>query len=80
MEPNPLGLVRGSISDRFDNLLSDLEYRNQHYPYGNVDSQIMTIKNNLSVLQNDPYKLNVYKEQLLPHLEVLSYKLKRLVA
>lgn len=69
-----------SAQEHFDSLFSDIIYRNQRYPYGNVDRQIMSIKNNLDALQNDPYRLNVYKEQLVPHLEVLDYQLKRLVA
>jgi hypothetical protein len=65
---------------RFDSLLNDIISRNQRYPYGNVDRQLTTIKNNLDALQNDPYQLNAYKEQLVPHLEVLDYQLRRLVA
>lgn len=71
---------RKSVHERFDSLFSDIVYRNQRYPYGNVDRQIMSIKNNLDALQNDPYQLNAYKEQLVPHLEVLDYQLKHLVA
>ena len=66
---------RKRVHERFDSLFSDIIYRNQRYPYGNVDRQIMSIKNNLDALQNDPYQ-----EQLVPHLEVLDYQLKHLVA
>ena len=66
--------------DRFDSLLNDIIYRNQRYPYGNVDSQLSTIENNLDALKDDPYRLKIYKENLIPHLEQLDYQLKRLVA
>ena len=80
MVSNPLGQERLSVSDRFDNLLSDIAYRSQHYPYGNVDKQLSTIKYNLSLLEKDPSRLEAYKRGLLPHLEQLDYQLKRLVA
>lgn len=80
MDHSHLGLEPQNVQDRFDSLFSDIQYRNRQYPYGNVDRQIMSIKNNLDALQNDPYRLNIYKEQLVPHLEVLDYQLKRLVA
>lgn len=80
MYHNQYGLERQSIQERFDSLLNDIINRNQRYPYDNVDKQLTTIKNNLDALQNDPYQLSAYKEQLVPHLEVLDYQLKRLVA
>ena len=80
MHHNQFGFEPQSAQERFDSLFSDIIYRNQRYPYSNVDRQIMSIKNNLDALQNDPYQLNAYKEQLVPHLEVLDYQLKRLVA
>nr|DAR73733.1 MAG TPA: hypothetical protein [Caudoviricetes sp.] len=69
-----------NVENRFDSLLSDIISRNQRYPYGNVDRQLSTIRYNLDVLKDDPYRLNIYKEQLVPHLEELDYQLKRLVA
>ena len=69
-----------NVENRFDSLLSDIISRNQRYPYGNVDRQLSTIRYNLDALKDDPYRLNIYKEQLVPHLEVLDYQLKRLVA
>ena len=69
-----------NVENRFDNLLSDIINRNQRYPYGNVDRQLSTIRYNLDVLKDDPYRLNIYKEQLVPHLEILDHQLKRLVA
>lgn len=68
-----------NVENRFDSLLSDIISRNQRYPYGNVDKQLSTIRYNLDVLKDDPYRLNIYKEQLVPHLEILDYQLKRLV-
>ena len=69
-----------NTEDRFDSLLSDIISRNQRYSYGNVDRQLSTIRYNLDVLKDDPYRLNIYKEQLVPHLEILDHQLKRLVA
>lgn len=69
-----------NVENRFDSLLSDIISRNQRYPYGNVDRQLSTIRYNLDVLKDDPYRLNIYKEQLVPHLEILNHQLKRLVA
>lgn len=69
-----------NVENRFDSLLSDIISRNQRYPYGNVDRQLSTIRYNLDALKDDPYRLNIYKEQLVPHLEILDYQLKRLVA
>ena len=69
-----------NVENRFDSLLSDIISRNQRYSYGNVDRQLSTIRYNLDVLKDDPYRLNIYKEQLVPHLEILDYQLKRLVA
>ena len=69
-----------NIENRFDSLLNDIVNRNQRYPYGNVDSQLSAIRYNLNALKDDPYQLNAYKEQLVPHLEILDYQLKRLVA
>lgn len=80
MDNSQFGFEPYSVQDRFDNLLNDIIYRNQRYSYGNVDKQISAIQHSLDVLQNDPYKLNAYKEQLVPHLEVLDYQLRRLVA
>ena len=68
------------INDRFYYLLENIKYRNERYPYGNVDHQLVTIYNNLDALRNEPDKLLVYKINLIPHLERLSYQLKRLVA
>jgi len=75
-----IGLTPMTLDTRFNQLLSEIEYRNSRYPYGNVDTQISTIKANVNELANDPYRLNIYKENLLPHLEILSHRLKRLVA
>lgn len=69
-----------NVENRFDSLLSDIISCNQRYPYGNVDRQLSTIRYNLDVLKDDPYRLNIYKEQLVPHLEILDHQLKRLVA
>lgn len=69
-----------NTEDRFDSLLNDIIYRNQRYRYGNVDSQLSTIEHNLDTLKDDPYRLKIYKENLIPHLEQLDYQLKRLVA
>ena len=69
-----------NTEDRFDSLLNDIIYRNQRYRYGNVDSQLSTIEHNLDALKADPYRLKIYKENLIPHLEQLDYQLKRLVA
>lgn len=69
-----------NVENRFDSLLSDIISRNQRYSYGNVDRQLSTIRYNLDVLKDDPYRLNIYKEQLVPHLEILDHQLKRLVA
>lgn len=69
-----------NTEDRFDSLLNDIIYRNQRYRYGNVDSQLSTIEHNLDALKDDPYRLKIYKENLIPHLEQLDYQLKRLVA
>lgn len=69
-----------NTEDRFDSLLNDIIYRNQRYRYGNVDSQLSTIEHNLDALKDDPYRLKIYKENLIPHLERLDYQLKRLVA
>ena len=69
-----------NTEDRFDSLLNDIIYRNQRYRYGNVDSQLSTIEHNLDALKDDPYRLKIYKEQLVPHLEILDHQLKRLVA
>lgn len=74
------GLTRYNVDERFDNLLRDLEYNNRHYPYGNVDQQLVTIKNNLNIAKSDPELLLEYKQQLLPHVERLNAQLKRLVA
>lgn len=68
------------INYRFYYLLENIKYRNERYPYGNVDNQLVTIYNNLDALRNDPDKLIAYKTNLIPHLERLSYQLKRLVA
>lgn len=68
-----------NTEDRFDSLLNDIIYRNQRYRYGNVDSQLSTIEHNLDALKGDPYRLKIYKENLIPHLEQLDYQLKRLV-
>ena len=80
MVSNQFGFERKNVQEYFDSLLNDIISRNQRYPYGNVDRQLTTIKNNLDTLRNDPYQLNAYKEQLVPHLEVLDYQLRRLVA
>lgn len=69
-----------NTEDKFDSLLNDIIYRNQRYRYGNVDSQLSTIEHNLDALKDDPYRLKIYKENLIPHLEQLDYQLKRLVA
>lgn len=69
-----------TTEDRFDSLFNDIIYRNQRYRYGNVDSQLSTIEHNLDALKDDPYRLKIYKENLIPHLEQLDYQLKRLVA
>ena len=74
------GLTSYSVDERFDILLQDIEYRNRRYSYGNVDQQLATIKNNLTVAKNNPQQLYAYKQQLLPHLEHLDAQLKRLVA
>lgn len=68
------------INYRFYDLLENIKYRNERYPYGNVDNQLVTIYKNLDALRNDPDKLYAYKANLIPHLERLSYQLKRLVA
>ena len=68
------------IDDRFYSLLENIKYRNERYPYGNVDNQLVTIYKNLDALKDDPDKLFAYKKNLIPHLERLSYQLKRLVA
>lgn len=68
------------IDDRFYYLLENIKYRNERYPYGNVDTQVDTIYRNLNALKDDPDKLYAYKANLIPHLERLSYQLKRLVA
>lgn len=68
------------INYRFYYLLENIKYRNERYPYGNVDNQLDTIYKNLDALRNDPDKLIAYKTNLIPHLERLSYQLKRLVA
>ena len=68
------------INYRFYYLLENIKYRNERYPYGNVDNQLVTIYKNLDALRNDPDKLFAYKKNLIPHLERLSYQLKRLVA
>lgn len=77
---NPMGLTSATLESRFDQLLSEIEYRNRRYPYGNVDQQVLTIKSNVEALKGDPYRLKVYKENLVPHLDTLSHQLKRLVA
>ena len=77
---NPMGLTSISLESRFDQLLSEIEHRNSRYSYGNVDTQISAIKSNLAALKDDPYRLRVYKENLTPHLDILSHQLKRLVA
>ena len=77
---NPMGLTSIPLESRFDQLLSEIEYRNSRYSYGNVDTQISAIKSNLEALKDDPYRLWVYKENLTPHLDILSHQLKRLVA
>lgn len=64
----------------FYDLLENIKYRNERYPYGNVDNQLDTIYRNLNALKDDPDKLYAYKANLIPHLERLSYQLKRLVA
>ena len=69
-----------TTEDRFDSLFNDIIYRNERYPYGNVDSQLSTIEHNLDALKDFPYRLKIYKENLIPHLEQLDYQLKRLVA
>lgn len=74
------GLTSYSVDERFDILLQDIEFRNRRYSYGNVDQQLATIKNNLTVAKNNPQQLYAYKQQLLPHLERLDMQLKRLVA
>lgn len=68
------------IDSRFYYLLENIKYRNERYPYGNVDIQVDTIYKNLDALKDDPDKLFAYKKNLIPHLERLSYQLKRLVA
>nr|DAR73906.1 MAG TPA: hypothetical protein [Caudoviricetes sp.] len=68
------------INYRFYDLLENIKYRNERYPYGNVDNQLVTIYKNLDALRNDPDKLFAYKKNLIPRLERLSYQLKRLVA
>ena len=73
-------LTQYNVNERFDILLRDIEYRNLHYSYGNVDQQLATIKNNLNIAKSDPELLLKYKQQLLPHLERLDAQLKRLVA
>ena len=77
---NPMGLTSIPLETKFDQLLNEIEYRNSRYSYGNVDTQISTIKANVNELASDPYRLKVYKENLVPHLEILSHQLKRLVA
>ena len=76
-------IANATINDidyRFYYLLENIKYRNERYPYGNVDNQLDTIYKNLDALRNDPDKLITYKANLIPHLERLSYQLKRLVA
>lgn len=75
-----IGLTPMTLETKFDQLLSEIEYRNSRYSYGNVDTQISAIKSNLEALKDDPYRLKVYKENLTPHLDILSHQLKRLVA
>ena len=74
------GLTQYNVNERFSILLRDIEYRNLHYSYGNVDQQLAMIKNNLNIAKSDPELLLKYKQQLLPHLERLDAQLKRLVA
>lgn len=77
---NPMGLTSMLLESRFDQLLSEIEYRNSRYSYGNVDSQISAIKSNIEALKDNPHRLRIYKENLVPHLEILGHQLKRLVA
>lgn len=77
---NPMGLTSIPLESKFDQLLSEIEYRNSRYSYGNVDTQISAIKSNLEALKDNPHRLKVYKENLVPHLEILGHQLKRLVA
>ena len=80
MVSNTMGLTPMTLDVRFNQLLSEIESRNRRYGYGNVDQQVSTIKANVNELASDPYRLKVYKENLVPHLEILSHQLKRLVA
>lgn len=56
------------INYRFYYLLENIKYRNERYPYGNVDIQVDTIYKNLDALKDDPDKLFAYKANLIPHL------------
>ena len=38
------GLTQYNVNERFDNLLRDIEYRNLHYSYGNVDQQLAILR------------------------------------
>ena len=80
MVSNTMGLTPMTLDARFNQLLSEIESKNRRYGYGNVDQQVSTIKANVNELASDPYRLRVYKENLVPHLEILSHQLKRLVA
>ena len=78
MVSNTMGLTPMALDARFNQLLSEIESKNRRY--GNVDQQVSTIKANVNELASDPYRLKVYKENLVPHLEILSHQLKRLAA
>ena len=78
---NPVsGLQYYSVNERFAELLQRIETNNRKYRYDNVDYQLSVIKNNLKAANDNPELLEVYKSNLLPHLERLDNQLRRLVA